>query len=30
MPVRRGETFLLAQMKFDSIGELDAALRAGR
>jgi uncharacterized protein (TIGR02118 family) len=29
MPVRRGETFLLAQMKFDSIGELDAALRAG-
>ena len=26
MPVRHGETFLLAQMKFDNAGELDAAL----
>ena len=28
MPVRRGETFLLAQMEFESAGELDAALRS--
>jgi uncharacterized protein (TIGR02118 family) len=28
MPVRRSETFLLAQMKFESAGELDAALRS--
>ncbi|HEY7664949.1 MAG TPA: EthD family reductase [Xanthobacteraceae bacterium] len=27
-PVRRGETFLLAQMQFDSAGDLDAALRS--
>jgi uncharacterized protein (TIGR02118 family) len=27
-PVRRGETFLLAQMQFDSPGDLDAALRS--
>ena len=26
--VRRGETFLLAQMQFDSAGDLDAALRS--
>jgi uncharacterized protein (TIGR02118 family) len=26
MPVRRGETFLLAQMKFENAGELDVAL----
>jgi uncharacterized protein (TIGR02118 family) len=28
MPVRRDETFLLAQMEFDSAAELDAALRS--
>jgi uncharacterized protein (TIGR02118 family) len=28
MPVRRGETFLLAQMKFDNVAELDSALRS--
>jgi uncharacterized protein (TIGR02118 family) len=28
MPVRQGETFLLAQMKFENAGELDAALRS--
>ena len=28
MPVRRGETFLLAQMEFDTDGELDTALRS--
>ena len=27
-PVQRGETFLLAQMQFDSAGDLDAALRS--
>jgi uncharacterized protein (TIGR02118 family) len=27
-PVRRGETFLLAQMQFDSADDLDAALRS--
>jgi uncharacterized protein (TIGR02118 family) len=27
-PVRRGETFLLAQMQFDSVSDLDAALRS--
>jgi uncharacterized protein (TIGR02118 family) len=27
-PVRRGETFLLAQMQFDNAGNLDAALRS--
>jgi uncharacterized protein (TIGR02118 family) len=27
-PVRRGETFLLAQMQFDSASDLDAALRS--
>ena len=27
-PVRRGESMLLAQMKFDSSAELDAALRS--
>ena len=27
-PVRPGETFLLAQMQFDSAGDLDAALRS--
>ena len=27
-PVRAGDTFLLAQMQFDSIGDLDAALRS--
>ena len=28
MPVRRGESFLLAQMQFDNAGELDAALHS--
>ena len=28
MPVQRGDTFLLAQMEFENIGELDAALRS--
>ena len=27
-PVRPGETFLLAQMRFDSVRDLDAALRS--
>ena len=27
-PVRRGETFLLAQMQFDNADDLDAALRS--
>lgn len=27
-PVRRGDTFLLAQMVFDNAGDLDAALRS--
>jgi uncharacterized protein (TIGR02118 family) len=27
-PVRRGETMLLAQMQFDSAGDLDVALRS--
>jgi uncharacterized protein (TIGR02118 family) len=27
-PVRAGDTFLLAQMQFDSVGDLDAALRS--
>src|SRR5215471_3114390 len=27
-PVQRGETFLLAQMQFDSAGDLDVALRS--
>ena len=27
-PVRRGDTMLLAQMQFDSAGDLDAALRS--
>jgi uncharacterized protein (TIGR02118 family) len=27
-PVRRGKTFLLAQMQFDSASDLDAALRS--
>jgi uncharacterized protein (TIGR02118 family) len=27
-PVQRGETFLLAQMQFDSASDLDAALRS--
>ncbi len=27
-PVRPGETFLLAQMRFDGVGDLDAALRS--
>jgi uncharacterized protein (TIGR02118 family) len=28
LPMRRGETFLLAQMQFDSAGDLDGALRS--
>jgi uncharacterized protein (TIGR02118 family) len=28
LPVRRGATFLLAQMQFDSSGDLDAALHS--
>jgi uncharacterized protein (TIGR02118 family) len=28
MPVQRGDTFLLAQMEFENIGELNAALRS--
>ena len=27
-PVRPGKTFLLAQMQFDNVGDLDAALRS--
>jgi uncharacterized protein (TIGR02118 family) len=28
LPVRAGDTFLLAQMQFDSVSDLDAALRS--